>query len=206
MTLKILILAICFLFSHLSKSDTCFKSFETDTAQAQAIFVGKVVKMENGLYWYRGDHTTVFTFEVIESFKGLRQDVGYISLVGPINGCCNEHFEKDSVFLVFGYNECKDTKFLWTNDCSNTGLLSKQKINYHRLGIPLKHTVTPEDSEYFKQHDPNADSLVGLINKSELDIVLNRQQINRSEKQRLIFLSIIVVLIVILGAIKLRKK
>mgnify|MGYP000569029389 CR=1 FL=1 len=161
----------------LVKAEICFKSFEEDTTIAQAIFVGKVVKIQRGQFWhkgtykYQGEPKDVFTFKVVKSFKGLRPIVQYLSVIGPINGCCNEHFIKDSTFLVFAYGECAETELLWTNDCSNTGLLSDQMDLYRKLGTGVKHVVKDQLLETEVKRDSllhtidNLNSKIGTLKK-----------------------------------------
>ena len=188
----------------LSRADMCFRSFEEDTTVAKAIFVGKVVKIERGQYWHQGFPKVIFTFEVIESFKGLRQRTGYISLIGPIDGCCNVHFEKDSTFLVFAYGDCENSRILWTNDCSTTGLLSIEKANYHKLGNSIKHSANSEDLEYMNVYDTKTDSLLRGIGKLNGRIE-SIQEEKRSLKKYLIALGVFACLLGVLGIIKTKK-
>lgn len=165
---RLFIQVIILVLPNISRADFCFKSFEEDTTVAKAIFVGKVVKMEKGQFWHRGLPTTIFTFEVLESFKGLKQRVSHLSLIGPINGCCNEHFELDSIFLVFAYGECDDSRILWTNDCSNTGLLSQEIDNYKKLGTPIEHEKYDDEFIHYNREQYQIDSLNKRIESLEL--------------------------------------
>jgi hypothetical protein len=117
------------------KADMCFSSFERDTARCEAIFVGKVVDVVYNKFFHFGQGKTIFTFEVNESYKGLSLYDRYISVIGPIGGCCNHSFIKDSVYLVFAYGN----GILYTNDCSSSGLLSKRSGHLGHLGKSIIH-------------------------------------------------------------------
>jgi hypothetical protein len=200
-TKYIILLSLC--LPSLAKADICFKTFEEDTIVAAAIFVGKVVKIEESQFWHRGPKT-IFTFEIKESFKGLWRGLDYISIIGPIHGCCNEHFINDSTFLVFAYGDGESSTLLWTNDCSNTGLLSKQMDIYQKLGNGVKHVANTEFLEYINKPEIKRDSLLHTIDS------LN-SQINDFQKESTrfvvfsILLTIIPVILLIL-IINMRKK
>lgn len=190
----------------LCKADFCFKSFEEDTAASKAIFVGKVVKIEIGKYWFRGLPKTIFTFEITESFKGLQKRVSYISLIGPINGCCNERFEIDSTFLVFAYGDCKDARILWTNDCSNTGLLSQQIENYKKLRDPIKHERFDDEFIYYNKEQSKIDSLLHRIESLELLFEASSSSKSNLITQRNIFAILLALLFLIMAVLIQRNK
>ncbi len=169
-TLKTLIFLLISVLPLTAKADFCFRSFENDTAVAKAIFVGKVVQIESDQFWNNGRLCDIFTFEIIQSFKGINQWVGYISLIGPIHGCCNEHFVQDSTFLVFAYGDCDNTSLLWTNDCSNTGLLSKEKENYEKLGKSIYHRKDPDLAKFLNTDHLKINVLQNKIKHLNLNI------------------------------------
>ncbi len=90
---------------QISKADICIKTFEQDSATAKAIFVGKVVKIDGGYWHQEGYYKLIFTFQILESFRGVNPRAGYVSAIGPIGGCCNIHYERDSTYLVFAYSD-----------------------------------------------------------------------------------------------------
>lgn len=199
----VLFLSLCFPF--ICMADYCFKTFEDDKETAKAIFVGKVVKIEQEQFWYYGLPKSVFTIEVKESFKGLRKGVGYLSLIGPVNGCCNINFQLDSTFLVFAYSDSEDSKMFWTNDCSNTGLLSEQKDLIQKLGVPLTHEISQRQRDYFNYEDLKLDSLENSI--SELDIQLAAlQESNKGLNQHRTILIISLCLLAVFTAISIAVK
>ncbi len=167
---RLLILVLFTCLPILARADFCFTPFEMDTAEANEIFVGKVVKIERGAFWYGRRPKTIFTFEVMELFKGDGPRGGYKSIIGPIHGCCNEHFKMDSTFLVFAYGDCENSSLLWTNDCSNTGLLSEEQEIYHKLGDAIKYNPIKEDVDYMNSNAHEIDSLQMNIEKLNLHI------------------------------------
>jgi hypothetical protein len=204
--IKFIILTVVLTLPILCKADFCFKSFEEDTTVSKAIFVGKVVKIENGKYWYRGLPKTIFTFEVIESFKGLRKRVSYLSLIGPINGCCNEHFAIDSTFLVFAYGDCDDARILWTNDCSNTGLLSQEIDHYKKLGTPIKHEKYDDEYIHYNREQSQIDSLNKRIESLELSFEASLASESNLTTQRNILAILLGLLFLILAVFIKRNK
>ncbi len=172
-----------------AKADICFRTFEEDTTIAQAIFVGKVVKIEESQFWHNGPKT-IFTFEITESFKGLWKGLSYVSIIGPIHGCCNEHFVMDSTFLVFAYGDGQKSTLLWTNDCSNTGLLSEQKVLYQKLGIGIKHKSDPDLLKLLNDPGATQDSLLQIIEDLNL-----RNAVIMKDKDRLRSITIVLILV-----------
>lgn len=192
----------------LSKADFCFKPFEKDTAIAKAIFVGKVVKIEKGQFWQYASPKTIFTFNVIESFKGLEKWVGYISLIGPIGGCCNEHFVLDSTFLVFAYGDGNSdySRVLWTNDCSSTGIMGNDIVqkHYKQLGSPLKHTPFPDEKLYKSPNELRIDTL--LTNLSQFKNRINTIEKDKNNLNTYLYILGIVILALCILTIKLRVR
>ncbi len=152
MRLTLYILSTFFL-SHFALADVCFTTFEKDSTNAKVIFIGKVIEVKYGAYWVNGYPTSIYTFEVSESFKGLSKWRNVISIMSPVNGCCSPHFKMDSTFLVFGFSDGEYPNFYWTNDCSLTGLLSEPETQEYisRLGTALKPEPTSDDLELFNE-------------------------------------------------------
>ncbi len=200
---RVIILMIILTLPFTSKAEICFKSFEEDTTVSKAIFVGKVIKIEEGKYWYRGRPKTIFTFEVLESFKGLQKGIGHLSLIGAINGCCNENFIVDSTFLVFAYSDCENSSILWTNDCSNTGLLSKQIVNYQKLGNAIQHVRTNDE---FNSEQSQIDSLYKRIENLEISLKKSQASNGNLNVQRIVLSIAIGVLFIITAAMAAKRK
>jgi len=62
-------------------------------------------------------------------------------------------FKKDSVFLVFAYTDGENSRTFWTNDCSNSGLLSENHENYKKPGIPVTHKSSSEWADDFMKQN-----------------------------------------------------
>ena len=137
--------------SHEALADTCFTSFEKDSAEADIIFVGKLIDANYGVYWEGGSPTSVYTFEILESFKGLSKWRTVTSVMSPIYGCCSPHFKMDSTFLVFAFAFDEGRTACWTNDCTLTDLLSNSEEFYSRLGDPIKPESSSDDIELFNE-------------------------------------------------------
>jgi hypothetical protein len=185
-----IILFFLFLISVPVKADLCFRSFEKDTSLANIIFVGKLYKISEDPFWHRGDPLTVFNFEIYESFKGLYKSRKFISIIGPAYGCCNVKFKADSTYLVFAYEDGKNSRTYWTNDCSNTQLLSESEENYKRLGVPLIHPPHSWSELYVKQLLAEEDSV-------KQSILLIKSQNNVYEEQNKVLKYILVILVLI---------
>lgn len=151
--MRTLFILSTFFISHFALADVCYTTFEKDTANAEVIFVGKVIEVKYGAYWVSGYPTSIYTFEVFESFKGISKWRNVMSIMSPIDGCCSPHFAMDSTFLVFGFSGGEYPNIYWTNDCSLTGLFSEAETQecISRLGAPLKPEPTSDDLELFNE-------------------------------------------------------
>jgi len=189
---KIIVLFLVIVIPKISKADICIKTFEQDSATAKAIFVGKVVKIDGG-YWHLGHEKLIFTFQVLESFRGINSRTGYVSAIGPIGGCCNVHYKRDSTYLVFAYSnsDSRNTELLWTNDCTNTELLSKSKVIYNRLGIPKKHKAKTKLLKYINEDEIRTDSMLNEINKLKSDRDLIKKKKSKTENYLIGLVAII---------------
>ena len=207
MTFKIyLILTFTILSPIVLKADFCFKSFEKDTAEAQAIFVGKLIQVSPNTYWYNNKCKSIFTFELTESFKGINSYVELVSILSPLHGCCNERFIKDSTYLVFAYSNCENSNIYWSNDCSNTGLLSQEISNYNQLKNKTLHKLSGRKKEFVNKSSLNIDSL--KLKSSQLSIKLQRVDEINSELTRQIFIlsAFVILFILLLIFTQIRKK
>ncbi|MEQ9310673.1 MAG: hypothetical protein RLN90_14550 [Balneolaceae bacterium] len=148
---KALLISLTFLICHFVFADICFTTFEKDSANADVIFVGKLIDSEHRVFWVNGSPAGIYTFEVIESFKGLSKYTTITSIVSPIHGCCSPHFKMDSTFLVFAFSFGEDSKAYWTNDCTLTELLSESEEYYKRLGESIRPTGKVRDLERFEK-------------------------------------------------------
>ncbi len=202
--MRIVGIFLILLFPNLVKGDFCWKTFEQDTTVANAIFVGRVIKIENNNFWYN-DSKSIITFEIKESFKGLSKGISYISLVGPIHGCCNIHYVLDSTFLVFAYGDCNNSIILWTNDCSNTGLLSQRMELYEKLGKSIEHKPDPKLISEINDDKLRADSLIAKIYTLKIEIEAIQKE---SKLFKIVFLIISIALVFVstLGIIRVKWK
>jgi hypothetical protein len=142
--IRFLFFLLLTIITQTSKANTCIcqYSFEEDTTNAKAIFIGKVIGIDKNRFWLNGNPKSIFTFQVSESYKGFSNYHGFVSVIAPIGGCEEGYFRKDSIYLVFAYSDCKQTELLWTNNCSNSGLLTESLEHIKKLGTSLKHTNT----------------------------------------------------------------
>lgn len=136
-----------------SRADTCFTTFEQDSAKADIIFVGKVIGIDEDVYWTDGTATNTYTFEIIESFKGLYVTRSIISVLSPWNGCCRPRFKMDSTFLVFAYGMGEYNPIFYTNDCSLTGPISGRQQLYKRLDKGIKPRNPERYLEVYKEYN-----------------------------------------------------
>lgn len=179
----ILLIACCLLsLTFQVKADVCFPSFEKDTSQAEVIFVGKVLSINQDSYWTRGTSPIkTYTFQVSESFKGLDDSEELITVFGAIRGCCDVNFISDSTYLVFAYEN--GTNVFWTNDCSVSGLLSETQQPYTLLGNPTIHSNLESWDELKLKHQTEKDSLRSTLWQTQV-------QLKQQQKERNIFLII----------------
>lgn len=150
---------IIVLTSFIARADLCLTTFEQDSSQADIIFVGKVINIDEGAFWHRGDPLEIFTFEIKESFKGLYKSREIVSILGPAYGCCNVHFKTDSTYLVFAYADGENSRTYWTNDCSLSGLLAETQEYYQKLGEPLVPDGNGWSKNYFRKKKVIEDSV-----------------------------------------------
>ena len=171
--------------SHCALADICFTTFEEDSTNADVIFVGKVIDVNYGAFWFGGGETSIYTFEIIESFKGISEYRTVTSLLSPVYGCCSPHFKLGSTFLVFAFSFGEDSLAYWTNDCTLTDLLSESREYYERLGEPLKPNPKSSDKDRFierrnwqvEQEQIKNDSLNKLSRNLQLSLA-NKQRTN----------------------------
>ncbi len=191
-----LIYLLAFLNSLNVYAEFCFKSFETDTTVARAIFIGQVVEINRDAIYYRQEKKDIFTFKVSKYYKGLSIYDEYISVIGPVDGCCNEHFILNFTYLVFTYGDGNQEKFHWTNDCSNTGPLSVSHHLIKQLGVAKEPiSVFPFKINKNKQ-----------IHHLEDQIKQLEQQIINSKRTNRIILYVSIFLILICFLFILKKK
>lgn len=152
-----------------AKAETCIRTFEIDTTYANAIFVGKIVDKIEKKFWFNQIPASIYTFEIIESYKGLESYIGYLSLLDAYMQYSNTQFTIDSTYLIFAYSNCGKSHLLYTQSCSHTGLLSEKKNLLSKLNPPKKHIIRNYSQNYFKNDQLLIDS---LINKNT---VLNTQ-------------------------------
>lgn len=167
MRYSVLLLALVFSGS-IASADICFKTFEQDTTEADIIFIGRVIEIDEDAFWHRGDPLEIFTFEIQESFKGISKYREVISILGPAYGCCNVSFMQDSTYLVFAYADGLNSRTYWTNDCSLSGLLSETHEYYQKLGEPLVPDGNGWSKNYFRKKEAIEDSVsqvhISLLN------------------------------------------
>lgn len=184
------------------KADTCFSNFERDTIRCEAIFVGKVVDVVNNKFFHFGEHKKIFTFELYESYKGMNPYASYVSVIGPIGGCCNHSFIKDSVYLVFAYGN----DILYTNDYSSSGLLSNRLGYQRRLGNSIIHKENLWQREKILREEIITDS-VKVVNsklKEELQILNNKSK-TQIRIQSVLVIVIILFIFLLFFSFKYRK-
>lgn len=207
-----LIILLTFTISHFVLADTCYTTFEKDSADADIIFVGKLIEANYGVYWEGGSPTSIYTFEILESFKGLSKWRTVTSIMSPVNGCCSPHFKMDSTFLVFAFAFGDGRTAYWTNDCTLTGLLNEPETQeyYARLGEPHKPEVSSDDLELFNERKAwllgqelkKTDSINQLHNNLQMNIA-NQQ---RSNNYLIIALVVMGLLTTVLLIAKISKK
>ena len=189
-----------FFISHFALADVCLTTFEKDTINAEVIFVGKVIEVKYGAYWVNGYPTSIYTFEVLESFKGLSKWRNVTSIMSPVNGCCSPHFKMDSTFLVLGFSDGEYPNIYLTIDCSLTGLLSKPETQEYisRLGTSLKPEPTSDDLELFNER--KAWFLEQEFKKTDSlnQIHTNFQNSIASEQQTNSYLTVVLVILILL--------
>jgi hypothetical protein len=194
--LRFLFFLLLLIIIPTSKANTCIcqYSFAEATTNAKAIFIGKVIGIDKDRYWLQGKPKSVFTFQVFESFKGLNKHVGIISVIAPIGDCEIGNFRKDSIYLMVAYSDCNDCEILWTNDCANSGLLSKKRDLIKKLGTSTKHTNPYNTENTYDLSILDAAFITEALTTKIATLEQEIQTINTSKKQR-------DYLIIILGAI-----
>lgn len=207
---RISIILFTFLFNHFAIAETCFTTFEKDSAEADAIFVGKLIDINYGAYWLGDRPVSIYTFEIVESFKGISKYQNITSIMSPVYGCCSPHFKLDSTFLVFAFSFSDNSRIYWTHDCTLTGLLTETKEFYNRLCESIQPTVGGKDLELFQEHktrlmteeQKKMDS-INLINSNLQSDLANERQKNNYLTIGLIVLGLLTALIFFL---KVRRK
>lgn len=199
--IKLVIIITLFQFETLLKADTCVSSFEKDSANSKAIFIGKVVDVTNDKLMVDQDFKTIFTFEILGSYRGLHIRGNYVSIIGPIDGCCNHHFVKDSVYLIFAYENVGIQGMLYNNDCSSSGLLSEKGDDIKRLGKPLKHYKNRLQMNIIYTEQIHEDSVKNTVNN------LNKKlETLKKENRNLLYILIGILIIVLIIIYKLKFK
>lgn len=184
-------------------ADLCFKTFEQDTTDASAIFVGKVIHIEQNSFFADGRSRSIVTFELIESFKGVRTWESYLSLITPFPGQYGNNYPIDSTFLVFAYASDKIFSPIWTNECSLTDLISESKVNYERLGNPRKHHPDKMLLLHFRNHSIRKDSVLAL--RDSLQNTQDEYEKGKFTIRSLKFvMAILVIVILLFGFVLLR--
>lgn len=191
------------LLADIAKADICFQSFENDTINSKVIFVGEVVDITYN-YWYRSEPKRIYTFKLSESFKGLRQGTGYVSVIGPVNGCCIDRFAIDSTYIVFAYSDYEDSDFLWTNDCSNSGLLSESGEIYSLLNNSIRHNPTSFDFSTGK--DAEIELLSHEITRLQSEVEQARHNNDGSKRCFYILACLSIFLFIMVIILLLRKR
>jgi hypothetical protein len=96
---------------------------KVSAAQAVAVFVGRVLTIEDSEYGY------VVTFRVVESWKGVEtREIDVLTGFG--RGDCGFKFELKKSYLVYAYGQDR----LMTGVCSRTQKLKRAKGDLKELG------------------------------------------------------------------------
>jgi len=158
---KLLVSLLILSLSHAALADICFPTFEKDSANADLIFVGKLLEATHGTYWDGVSSKSIYTFQIVESFKGMPTWRTVTSIISPVYGCCSPQFRVDSTYLIFAFAFGQDSRTAYyTNDCTLTGPLSEPETQYYynRLGKPLQPDPSNRALEnYFQQKERQAD-------------------------------------------------
>lgn len=187
-----LIILNVFIFYN-AQAEFCFKSFEQDTAEAKAIFIGEIVEINKNALLYRQEQKHILTFKVITNFKGLANYDIYVSIISPIDGCCNNHFTVGSNYLVFAYGN--EDQFLWTNDCSNTGPVKTKKEFITKLYTNFPHNNP--STEFSFQHESSYSQLIKHKNQEIDKLYSVLQSKNNSIQTYKYWIQTLIVLLVI---------
>ena len=138
MGIRVLILGLLLFFNE-SAGSMCFRTFEEDTSISNIIFIGQVDTNYEDHFIHDGYPRKMTNFFVLESFKGLRKEINYISILGMRSG---GKYRKDSLYIVFAQDlsNCENKSYVFfADDCSYTGLLSRNKELLNKLGKSKKH-------------------------------------------------------------------
>jgi hypothetical protein len=165
-----MIILLLLALNGLVKADICFPSFEKDSANADVIFIGKVLEINKDAYLVDQMLTSIFTFEIVARYRGTQDNT--ISILSPLYGCCSPHFEQDSVYIVFATKYGEQPAIYGVNSCSATALLSEYPEYAIRLGPSTK--PRPFDMEEYLQ-DRRHSSLRNYADENTRLVSLNRQ-------------------------------
>lgn len=145
-------LVFFFLLMHvkITRAETCFWDFQRDTSNAKVIFIGKVLTEYYRQVWTDAEsQSTIYNFQILESFKGLRSSQSICSVIVPFRNF-SIRFLKDSTYLVFGYQDAQLENTLYTTDeCTLSGSLDSKRAKHALalLGFPIVHD--PPNSSQF---------------------------------------------------------
>lgn len=185
-------------------AETCISIFEVDTAMANSIFVGKLVDKMDNKFWFNRSPSSIYTFEIFESYKGLASYMSFISLLDLDMNYSNNKFKIDSTYLIFAYSNCGKSHLLYTRSCSMTGLLSENKNLLARLKPPLIHSKRNLPKNYFNKDQLQIDSLTN--SNKLLNTQLNKISTTNKKLENSLLICCLIILITGAWSIKIYLK